>query len=77
MARAVDDALSPDNVDLPKGMKIVQRRLGNELSIRVTIQDGDSNQIETLISTLDEFVSHIHASIQALQRAELRGEGKE
>ncbi|MGI0085132.1 MAG: KEOPS complex subunit Pcc1, partial [Nitrososphaerales archaeon] len=59
-ASAVNSALLPDNVDVPEGMQINQKVRGNLLEIKIGIS-GQRSGIETLISTLDEFVAHIYS----------------
>jgi hypothetical protein len=63
-AKTIDEALAPDNVKLPKGMKIYQVQRGRILRIEVSIQGNRA--VETLTSTLDEFVSHIQVAVGAL-----------
>ena len=69
IASVVDKALSPDNIDLPKGMKIDQLRKGSVLQIRITIEAEKG--IETMTSTLDEFVSHVHSALSALEHSKV------
>lgn len=66
---AVNSSLLPDNIDFPEGMKFTQRKNGKELEITVDMY-GSDRSIETLISTLDELVSHIHSAISTLQVVE-------
>src|SRR5487761_1504992 len=68
-ATAVNSALLPDNVDLPEGMSIHQKVSGSLLEIEVNIS-GTSTRVETLISTLDEFVAHIYSVTQTLEKIE-------
>ncbi|HZW58096.1 MAG TPA: KEOPS complex subunit Pcc1 [Nitrososphaerales archaeon] len=68
-ARSINEALIPDNVNLPEGMVIEQRVMNRFLRITILVEDG-SPSLETLISTLDEFVSHIHTVTQTLDRIE-------
>jgi len=67
-AKAVNDALTPDNINLPKGMKINQVRRGSNLTIKVSADKLDS--INSVISTLDELVSHAHTAVQTLEKVE-------
>ena len=64
-AQAVDSALSPDNINLPSGMKISQVRRVNVL--KITVEVSDSSQLATLISTLDEFLDHAQAATKVLE----------
>ena len=68
-ARSVHLALSPDNVNLPKSLSIKQRLQGRTLQINVDVVGGP-NPIETLISTLDEFVAHIQTATVMLDKVE-------
>ncbi|MHB8568282.1 MAG: KEOPS complex subunit Pcc1 [Nitrososphaerales archaeon] len=67
-AKAINAALLPDNVNIPNGMKIVQESNGDSIEIKIEI--GSNLALETLISTLDEFVSHISSVTQTLDRIE-------
>jgi tRNA threonylcarbamoyladenosine modification (KEOPS) complex Pcc1 subunit len=51
-AQSVNNALLPDNVRIPSGMKIAQIRNGSSLEINIMVDDSVS--FETLISTIDE-----------------------
>jgi hypothetical protein len=64
-AQAVDSALSPDNINLPSGMKISQVRRTNLL--KITVEVSDNAQLATVISTLDEFLSHTQAATKVLE----------
>ncbi len=68
-ASAVNSALLPDNVNLPYRMEISQKVSGRFIRIQVTLSGAEA-RIETLISTLDEFVSHIHSVTQTLEKVE-------
>jgi hypothetical protein len=63
-AQAVDNALSADNINLPKGMKIAQTRRGKKLKISVEVKDA--LELNTLIATLDEFLAHSDAAVKVL-----------
>ena len=65
-AQSVNNALLPDNVKIPSGMKIAQIRNGS--SLEINIMADDSVSFETLISTIDEFVSHVSAVTQTIDR---------
>jgi hypothetical protein len=64
-AQAVDSALSPDNINLPSGMKISQVRRTNLL--KITVEVSDNVRLATVISTLDEFLSHAQAATKVLE----------
>jgi hypothetical protein len=50
-------------------MQFSQRRIGKRLEISIKMDQGPKT-LETLISTLDEIVSHIYSATSALERAE-------
>ncbi len=50
-------------------MRISQKVRGRLIRIEVTIS-GKKRLVETLISTLDEFVAHIHSVTQTLEKIE-------
>ena len=62
IGKAVHQALLPDNINLPKGMKINQVVRGKNLTISVTC-----DSIETMINTLDEFTSHMDVALKAIE----------
>ena len=68
-ASSISDALTPDNIDLPKGMRIVQEVERNSITISIEVKEMSS--LETLISTLDEFVSHVYSVTQTLNRIDI------
>ena len=61
-AKAVEEALRPDNVDFPEGLSIKQSVKGNELYIEF-YSDG---KMETLWNTVDEVLAGISAAVGAL-----------
>lgn len=65
-AAAIASALSPDNVNLPRNMELCQTRREKTLRIEVSVKQTQS--LDTLISTLDELVSHIQATLETLQK---------
>ena len=67
---AVDNSLVPDNINFPRGMKFLQRKRGKTLEISIDMDQGET-QIETLISTLDEIVSHIYTASNTIEKAEI------
>ena len=72
---AVDSSLTPDNVDFPKGMTFSQKMVIQQNELRITISFGggpgeDARKIETLISTLDEILSHIYSASNTIEQAE-------
>jgi len=57
-------------VNFPEGMKFLQRTKEKQLLISIIQESGKDNQFETLISTLDEIVSHIYSATSAIEKAE-------
>ncbi len=68
IADSVYTALLPDNVRIPKGMEIDQKR--DDSCLEVNVQIGSGVSLETLISTLDEFLSHITSITHTLDKTE-------
>ena len=69
IARAIEVSLTPDNVDFPEGVHFEQRLVSKELLIEVD-QAASDRYVETLISTLDEIVSHIQTAVAAIEKTE-------
>jgi hypothetical protein len=70
---AVDSSLTPDNVDFPKGMDFLQRRIADKNELRILVEYGkveESRNLETLISTLDEILAHIYSATRTIEEAE-------
>jgi tRNA threonylcarbamoyladenosine modification (KEOPS) complex Pcc1 subunit len=66
VARAINDSLSPDNINLPRGMKIKQ--YCNRNRIRINVEVSSCDQLNSLISTLDEIISHADLAAKVLLR---------
>ncbi len=59
------NSLNVDNIDLPKGMEIDSRVIGNdEVEIIIKMKIVNANDVLTLRNTADEILLHIKA-IQA------------
>ncbi|AOL16081.1 hypothetical protein BFU36_04340 [Sulfolobus sp. A20] len=59
------NSLNVDNIDLPKGMEIESRVIGNdEIEIIIKMKIVNANDILTLRNTVDEILLHVKA-IQA------------
>ena len=72
-AKAVHEALLPDNHDFPKGMLFKQELRGSKIAITIEQKKprfDTTNSLYTLISTLDEFVAHIYSVTQTLEKIE-------
>jgi hypothetical protein len=67
---AVASSLAPDNIDFPRGMEFSQRTLGKELRITISIDSTGGREFETLISTLDEIISHAYSAVSTIEKAE-------
>lgn len=52
-ARAVAEALRPDNLRVPEGIKLTTRARGNEVRTVIEIE----GRIETLLATLDDLLA--------------------
>lgn len=61
-ARAVEQALKPDNVNFPAGLSLNQYVKGRELIIEFR-SDG---KVGTLVNTVDEVLASISAAVGAL-----------
>jgi len=47
-------------------MKFSQKKIGRDLVVTIELENG-SHRLETLISTLDEIVSHAEASVKSIE----------
>ncbi|NWG08837.1 MAG: hypothetical protein HXX80_00740 [Nitrososphaerales archaeon] len=61
-ARTIHGSLKPDNVDLPKGLRIDMEVKGNTL----TINFSSTVRLETLISAMDDLLACCQASANTL-----------
>ncbi len=57
-ARAVAEAVSPDNYQAPEGMEVRVERRGTEIDVRVRCPKG----VGSLIQTLDDLLSCLAAA---------------
>ncbi|MBS7637586.1 hypothetical protein KEJ49_01670 [Candidatus Bathyarchaeota archaeon] len=62
-ARAVLDAVSPDNIQAPEGINLTSEASGGELRISITCHRG----IKSLTATVDDLLSCIQAAERALE----------
>jgi hypothetical protein len=51
-------------------MKFSQKKIGKDLHVSIAIDGEETGKIETLISTLDEIISHIYSASKTIQKAE-------
>ena len=61
-ARAVAEAVSPDNYQAPEGLKLSVEHMGTEITVKVLCPKG----VGSLISTLDDLISCLGAAEKAL-----------
>ncbi|MDP2901086.1 MAG: KEOPS complex subunit Pcc1 [Candidatus Bathyarchaeota archaeon] len=61
-ARAVAEAVSPDNYQAPEGMEVSVQRRKTEIDVRVRCPKG----VGSLIQTLDDLLSCLAAAEKAL-----------
>jgi len=59
-------SLEPDNVDLPEGLKLGMKRMGRRLAVNISSEA----KVETLLSTVDDILESLQASIDTLRRLE-------
>ncbi len=59
---AIYNSLIPDNIDLPDNLKIDMETQEKSLLLKIMFTSNISkeNDINTLISTIDEIMEHIH-----------------
>ncbi len=62
-ARAVAEAVSPDNYQAPEGMEVSVKRKKTEIDIHISCPRG----VGSLISTLDDLLSCLAAAEKALK----------
>ena len=62
-ARAVAEAISPDNYQAPKSLELSVERKGKEIAIKVLCPKG----VGSLISTLDDLLSCLSAAEKVLK----------
>ena len=69
-ARAVTEAVSPDNFQAPEGMDVSVKRRGTQIDIHIRCPKG----VGSLISTLDDLLSCLAAAEKALSSLPRREE---
>ena len=62
IARAVAEAVSPDNYQAPEGLELNVERIKTEITVRVRCPKG----VGSLISTLDDLLSCLGAAEKSL-----------
>jgi len=63
VARAIAEALTPDNLDLPAGLSVKTEAVGKSVQSKITL-DG---KIETLLNTLDDLLSCTQIAESAIE----------
>ena len=76
-AKAIHDAIRPDNVGLPPGLAIESSCRGQVVEVRVRCEKG----LESLWATLDDLLACVQAAERALEQVkagsrEAGGEGR-
>jgi hypothetical protein len=59
-SKAIHDSLLPDNIDIPKNLKLGMKMADSslELEIKFSSNIADGKNIETLLNTFDELMEH-------------------
>ncbi len=60
-------SIEVDNVDIPKGMKILSEIDGSKLVIRVQMEIHEPKDLLTLKNTADEIMRHAEAIIRTMK----------
>ncbi len=64
LAKAVEEALKPDNFDLPNSMEIHMTREGQIITIQVKVLDNLPN----LTGTIQEIIQHCEVSLTSISQ---------
>ena len=62
-AKVIEKALTPDNVDLPKGLSLEIKEKENQLVFNFS-NEGD---LKKLIATVDEVLEHVNLSMEVIK----------
>ncbi len=62
LAKAVEEALKPDNSDLPNDMEISMTRRGRSITIQVKVLDN----LPSLAGTIQEIIQHCEVSLRSI-----------
>lgn len=62
-AKAIRDAIEPDNVEFPEGLSLYVENIDNKLVFNFK----SMNNIKQLVSTVDEVVEHIQVALKVIQ----------
>jgi hypothetical protein len=63
LINAIYEALNPDNIDFPEGLRISLEKSEDKLIVKIE----SSRKIETLISTVDEILENIQSLVDTLK----------
>ena len=61
-ARSVAEALSPDNLDAPQGIRVKSLASGNNI---IAVVEGERS-LETIVSTIEDLLSCVQAAERAI-----------
>ena len=62
-AKAIKDALEPDNIDFPEGLSLYVENIDNKLIFHFK----SMKNMKHLVSTVDEVVEHIQVALKVIQ----------
>ena len=59
-SKAIHDSLLPDNIDIPKNLKLDMKMADSKISLEIKFSSNTAggNNIETLLNTFDELMEH-------------------
>jgi len=59
-SRAIHDSLLPDNIDIPKNLKLDMKMANSSVSLEIKFSSSavEVKNIETLLNTFDELMEH-------------------
>lgn len=59
-SRAIHDSLLPDNIDIPKNLKLDMKMANSSVSLEIKFSSSavEGKNIETLLNTFDELMEH-------------------
>jgi len=64
LARAVEEAIKPDNSNLPNSMEIDLTRKGRSITIQVKMLDN----LPSLAGTIQEIIQHCEVSLRSISQ---------
>jgi hypothetical protein len=59
-SRAIHDSLLPDNIDIPKNLKLDMKMIDSSISLEIKFSSNieEGKNMETLLNTFDELMEH-------------------